>query len=326
MTSTPETTYDLVIIGAGPSGLAAALYASREGLKTVVLERAVVGGMAAITDTIDNYPGFENGVGGLELADHLFYHAKRFGAEVKSGVEVLGLKRSADRISVKTSTGKLSAGAVLIATGSAYKQLGVPGEAEMIGRGVHFCATCDAPLYKGKTIIVVGGGNSAIQETLFIAKYASKVTMAVRGPKLTGTQILEEQLRALPNVDYVFNASVQAVTLASDRVTGVEITGKPGEPARQLSADGVFVFIGLLPNTQAFQGSLDLDPQNFIITKPDFSTNLPGVYASGDVRSGATWQIASAIGEGVSATIQIRAYLDALAHRRRHAAVLEPAD
>ena len=309
-------TYDVVIIGAGPSGLAAALYASREGLTTVVLERAVVGGMAAITETIDNYPGFENGVGGLELADHLFYHAKRFGAQVKSGVEVTNIKRMRDELTVKTTTGKLTAAAVLVATGSAYKKLGVPNEEEFIGRGVHFCATCDAPLYKGKHIIVVGGGNSAIQEALFIAKFASHVTMVVRGPKLGGTQILREQLEALANVAYEFNIAVSTITTANDHVSGITAT-RSGEDLA-LQSDAVFVFIGLLANTQAFTETLELDTQNFVVTKPDYSTNVPGVFAAGDVRSGSTWQIASAIGEGVSATLSIRAYLDELRHKQRH--------
>ena len=311
-------TYDLVIVGAGPSGLGAALYASREGLKTAVLERYVVGGMAAITDTIDNYPGFENGVGGLELADHLFYHAKRFGAEVMSGVEVIGLKRSNNLITVKTLNGKLIAGAVLIAAGSAYKKLDVPGEAEYIGRGIHFCATCDAPLYKGREIIVVGGGNSAIQESLFIAKFASKVTIVVRGPKLDGTQVLIEQLAALKNVQTRFNLEVTAITDHDGRVTGVQAQQTPNSEAITLTADGIFVFTGLLPNTQAFVGSIELDRSNFIRTKPDFSTNMPGVFAAGDVRSGSTWQIASAVGEGVSASLSIRAYLDELRHQQRH--------
>ena len=320
MSSDLTGNYDVVIVGAGPSGLAAALYAAREGLKTVVLERAVVGGMAAITDTIDNYPGFENGIGGLELADHLFYHAKRFGAEVKSGVEVTGLKRAPGSLSIKTSTGKLTAGAVLVATGSAYMQLGVPGEAESIGRGVHFCATCDAPLYKGQPILVVGGGNSAIQEALFIAKFATQVTMVVRGAALGGTQILLEQLAALPNVDYQFNLEVTAIRKAADKVTGLDAKRAGTGETVNLSAAAVFVFIGLLANTQAFKGTLELDKQDFILTKPDFSTNMPGVYAAGDVRSGSTWQIASATGEGVSAMLSIRAYLDDLRYRQRHSA------
>jgi thioredoxin reductase (NADPH) len=323
MSSSATPTYDVVIIGAGPSGLAAAVYAAREGLSTIVLERAVVGGMAAVTDTIENYPGFENGVGGLELADHLFYHAKRFGAEVKSGVEALKLEPSSGRINVITSTGKLDAGAVLIATGSSYKRLGVPGEAEATGRGVHYCATCDAPLYKGKKIIVVGGGNSAIQESLFIAKFASQVTLVARGPKLGGTQILREQLASLSNVDATFNLTVSAITSLDGHVTGLEAANSHTGKVQQLSADGIFVFIGLLANTQAFQGTLELDEQDFIVTGPNYSTSLAGVFAAGDVRSGSTWQIASATGEGVSAMLAIRTYLDAQRHHARHASRLK---
>lgn len=318
MSTVLTTTYDVVIIGAGPSGLAAALYAAREGLSTLVLERAVVGGMAAITDTIDNYPGFENGVGGLELADHLFYHAKRFGAEVNSGVEAISIKRSKDQLIIKTTTGKLTAGAVLVATGSAYRKLGVPNEEEFIGRGVHFCATCDAPLYKGKQIIVVGGGNSAIQEALFIAKFAAQIIMVVRGEKLGGTKILREQLAALPNVGYEFNVDVTSIAVTNDRVVGIKGTHRSSDDRVELQADAVFVFIGLLANTQAFVGSIELDDQDFVITAANYATNMPGVFAAGDVRSGSTWQIASAIGEGVSATLSIRAYLDNLRHRQRH--------
>lgn len=235
-----------------------------------------------------------------------------------SGVEVIGLKRSNNLITVKTLNGKLIAGAVLIAAGSAYKKLDVPGEAEYIGRGIHFCATCDAPLYKGREIIVVGGGNSAIQESLFIAKFASKVTIVVRGPKLDGTQVLIEQLAALKNVQTRFNLEVTAITDHDGRVTGVQAQQTPNSEAITLTADGIFVFTGLLPNTQAFVGSIELDRSNFIRTKPDFSTNMPGVFAAGDVRSGSTWQIASAVGEGVSASLSIRAYLDELRHQQRH--------
>jgi thioredoxin reductase (NADPH) len=323
MTIDSAQTYDVVIIGAGPSGLAAAVYAAREGLKTIVLERAVVGGMAAITDNIDNYPGFENGVGGLELADHLFYHAKRFGAEVKSGVEGLKIEPREGRVIVETSTGSIDAGAVLVATGSTYKQLGVPGEAEAIGRGVHFCATCDAPLYRGKKIIVVGGGNSAIQESLFIAKFASQVTLLVRGPKLRGTQIIREQLASLKNVDTKFNLNVTRITAEEGHVTGVEVKHSITGESHHLDADGIFIFIGLLANTEPFKDTLKLDEYDFIVTKPNFATSAPGVFAAGDVRSGSTWQIASATGEGVSAMLAVRVYLDEQRHRARHAAKMK---
>jgi thioredoxin reductase (NADPH) len=313
MASFDRDKYELVIIGAGPTGLAAALYAAREGLSTLVLERAVVGGMAAITALVDNYPGFDKGIGGLELSDHLSDHAKRFGAEIQAGVEVTGLSSAGSHTELNTSSGPVTAEAVLVATGSAYKHLGVPGEKDLIGRGVHFCATCDAPLYRGRDLLVVGGGNSAIQESLFIAKFAKHLTLLVRGPKLAGTLILREQLQALPNVSFRYNTTVTNIRSDGSKVTGVHIMDKEGE--HDIRTDGVFVFIGLMANTQAFKGTLELDRDNFVVTTADFQTSLPGVYAAGDVRSGSTWQIASAIGEGVSAALAIRAYLDAKHHQ-----------
>jgi thioredoxin reductase (NADPH) len=316
MQNAHENQFDLIIVGAGPAGLAAAVYASREGMKTIVLDKGVAGGLAAITDNIDNYPGFNKGVGGLELADRLLAHATRFGAEVRTGVEVTGLKRDGEQVVVQTNSGPLYTDAALVATGSTYKFLGIPGEHEMIGRGVHFCATCDAPLYRGKDIIVVGGGNSAIQESLFIAKFADHVTLIVRGPELGGTQILREQLEALPNVSFQFDTVVKAIRNDGNKVTGIEAKHKPSDETLHIRTDAIFVFIGLTANTKPFANSLDLDMRNFITTRPDFSTSLEGVYAAGDVRSGSTWQIASAIGEGVAATLEIRKHLDKLKHAR----------
>ncbi len=305
-------TYDLIIIGAGPAGLGAAVYAAREGMTTLILEKGVVGGMAAITDNIDNYPGFENGVGGLELADHLYDHAKRFGADIQTGVEVTGLSRQDGNVVVSTSTGPLKARSVLVATGSTYKHLGVPGEAEQIGKGIHFCATCDGPLYRGKELVVVGGGNSAMQETLFLARFASKITMLVRGPELKGTKVIKDQVLALPKLNVAYNTNVTAIKTVNNRL-GIET-----DTRTTYVTDGLFIFIGLLANTGMVKDSLELDAQNFIVTAPDYSTKMPGVYVAGDVRSGSTWQIASAIGEGVTATLEIRKYLDKLAHDQRH--------
>ncbi len=317
--ATPKADYELIIVGAGPSGLAAAVYAAREGIKTLVVERAIIGGMAAITDQVDNYPGFDKGVGGLELADRLYDHAKRFGAEIRTGVEVVGLTHAGGRVILRTKTEEITSDTALIATGSTYKYLGVPGEKDMVGRGVHFCATCDAPIYKGKDVLVAGGGNSAIQESLFIAKFARSVTLLVRGPELHGTEILREQLELLPNVHYLFNTEVKAVLSDGQKVTGVKAFNNTTNEERTISAEALFVFIGLIANTQPFADTLALDTRHFLKTKGDFSTKLPGVYAAGDVRSGSTWQIASAIGEGVSATLAIRAYLDAKRHLERAA-------
>jgi thioredoxin reductase (NADPH) len=317
--------YQLVIIGGGPAGLAAALYSAREGVKTLVLERGVIGGMAAITYKIDNYAGFHEGITGLELADRLEAHAKRFGAEIHSGVEVISLTEAPGEITLNTSAGPIKAESVLITTGSTYRRLGTAGEKDYIGRGVHFCATCDAPLYRGKEVLVVGGGNSAVQESLFIARFASHVTVLVRGSELTATKIIEDELRSHKNVSFRFNMRVEEIRGTGDRVTGVRVLDTKSDKTIDLRADAVFVFIGLLANTAPFARSIELDEDKFIVTDPDFATSAKGVYAAGDVRSGSTWQIASAVGEGVTAALSIRAYLSKLHHKTKTASKKTPA-
>lgn len=296
--------YDLIIIGAGPAGLAAAIYAAREDINVLVLEKSVVGGLAAITDQIDNYPGFANGIRGIDLADHLEAQAKRFGAEIRTGIEVQSINHDETGVSIKSGQNSLRAKAVLVATGSTYRQLGIPGEAEQIGKGVHFCATCDGPIYKGRDLVVVGGGNSAVQETLFLALFASKITMLVRGPKLKASAILIDQLSELSNVEVVYNSPIDSITSENGRVASV-ISGNT-----RYKCDGVFVFIGLLANTEAFIHLIDHDERNFLKTDRNYATNLPGVFVAGDVRSESTWQIAAAVGEGASAALAIRQYLD----------------
>jgi thioredoxin reductase (NADPH) len=312
-----QKTYELIIIGAGPAGLAAAIYSSREDISTLVVEKAVIGGMAALTEVIDNYPGFEEGIGGLELSDKLYAQAKRFGAEIKTGVDIQSITRVGDRVELATKKTPLQAKTVLITTGSTYRQLNIPGEVEMIGRGVHFCATCDGPVYRGKDLIVIGGGNSAMQEILFLIKFASHITMLVRKPELGGSAILRDQMALLENVTIIYNTTVDSIRVEHDSVVGVNAT-TAGNPAIY-NAPGVFELIGLLPNTNFLTGTVTLDDRNFIKTDAHYNTNVRGVYAAGDVRSGSTWQIASAVGEGVSATLEIRTYLDSLAHAERHA-------
>ncbi len=312
MNTPNDTIYDLIIIGAGPTGLAAAIYASREGMSTLVIEKGIIGGMAAITDVIDNYPGFADGIGGLELADSLYAQAKRFGAVVKTGVEAIDLVRKDDVITITTKKQPLTALAVLIATGSTYRQLGIPGEAELIGRGVHYCATCDGPVYRGKDLVVVGGGNSALQETLFLARFAKKIVMLVRGKQLGGSEILREQVKRLENVELRFQTVADRIVAADGGIGVKHVEALEAGNKVIIPTNGVFVFIGLLPNTEPFVEHLDTDEYHFLKTGAKYESNMPGVYVAGDVRSGATWQIASAVGEGVSATLAIRAYLDEL--------------
>ncbi len=315
MTDTAQSVSDVIIIGAGPTGLAAAIYTAREDLTTLILEKGVVGGMAAITDQIDNYPGFAAGISGLDLAESLEKQAKRFGAEIKTGIEVTALSKSGDRLSVETSEGTFLAKSVLLATGSAYRKLDIPGEAEFTGRGVHYCATCDGAFYRGKHVVVVGGGNSAIQESLFLTKFADKITMLVRGPALKGTQILVDEIMAEPKIEIHYSVTTTAIEGAAGKVAAVSAVGGVGSEALRFACDGVFVFVGLIPNTGWLKGSIELDEVGFVLTSQTFGTNLAGVFAAGDVRSGATWQIASAVGEGVSASLKLREYLRKLAKR-----------
>jgi thioredoxin reductase (NADPH) len=305
-----DTDYDVIVIGAGPAGLAAAVYTSREDLRTAVLEKGVVGGMAALTDEIENYPGFEPKISGLDFSAHLERQAKQFGSELITGREVTGVEVTKPSLVVKTGQGNLSAKAVLVATGSTYRHLGVPGEKEQVGRGVHFCATCDGPIYRGRELIVVGGGNSAMQETLFLARFASKITMLVRGTALKGSAILRREVMALKNVRIEYDVQVKQILAEGGMTRGVEAV-KGGQPVTY-KAPGIFVLIGLIPTTQPFKGLIDLDEQGFVKTDLMYGTSMLGVFCAGDVRSGSTWQIASAVGEGASAALAIRRYLDEL--------------
>lgn len=298
---------DLVIIGAGPAGLAAAIYTAREEISTVVLERDVIsGGLAAQTAIIDNYPGFPEGIDGPELGERLAKQATRFGAQIATGQTVESLIASGTGIVVKTAVDEYQAKAVLITTGNHYKRLGIANETELTGKGVHYCATCDGPLYKDKKLVVVGGGNSTMQEGLFLTKFASHIDLLVRGPKLKGTELLIEQVTSNPKITIHFQTELTG--LAGDKMLeGVTIKDNAG--SKDLAVDGVFIFIGLVPNTDWLKGAVDLDDRGFIVTNADYQTTLPGVFAAGDVRSGSTFQIASAIGESVSAALKIREYL-----------------
>lgn len=304
---------DLVIIGAGPSALATAIYTTREDIPTVLYEKGVVGGMAAITDQIDNYPGFAEGITGMKLSSELQTQAERFGARIEYG-EASSLKRQGDYLEVVIDGKPVTTKAVLLATGSNHRKLGVPGEDELYGRGVHYCATCDGAFYRDKTLIVVGGGNSAVQEVMFLTRYASHIDLMVRS-RLRASDVLQKELQKYIDEGKVtvhIGATTDEVLIKDGAFAGIKTT-KDGVQT-ELAADGLFVFIGLIPNTQFLGGSgVELDPQGHIITNEHLETSVKGVYASGDVRSGSTMQIATAVGEGATAAAEIREYLDALA-------------
>lgn len=313
---TDNKIHDVVMIGAGPSALCAAVYTTREDIETVLVEKGVVGGLAAITDWVDNYPGFSKGISGLDLATELQAQAERFGADIRYG-EVAGIARDGDVINVTTNEGVLQAKAVLIATGSDYKKLGIPGEAEYYGRGVHYCATCDGAFYRDKKLAVVGGGNSAVQEALFLTRFTSHIDLLVRS-KIRASDVLQRELaKAVDEGKITVHLEmVPTEIVAEDGKEVNKVIGtKAGEPF-EVHVDGVFVFIGLLPNTGFLAGSgIELDEIGMIQTDNHLMTSMPGVFASGDVRSGATAQIASAVGEGATAALRIREYLEDLKRR-----------
>lgn len=306
---------EVVMIGAGPSALAAAVYTTREDLDTVLYEKGVIGGLAAITDWVDNYPGFPQGIEGLKLAEALQGQAERFGADIQFG-EVTNIHRKDGDLVVETTEGAIRAGAVLIATGSDYKKLGVPGEAEYYGRGVHYCATCDGAFYRDKRLVVVGGGNSAVQEALFLTRFTTHIDLLVRS-KLRASEVLQRELDAATAAGKItvhLDTTTDEIVATDGNVT--KVVGTCNGEKKEIATDGVFIFVGLLPNTQFLAGSdIDLDEVGLIKTDANLATSLPGVFASGDVRSGATMQIASAVGEGATAALKIREYLEEQARK-----------
>jgi len=303
---------EVVMIGAGPSALSAAIYTTREDIDTVLYEKGVIGGLAAITDKVDNYPGFPDGIEGMTLAEQLQKQAERFGANIELG-DVSALRRDGDEVVVTVDGNEVRTKTVLIATGSDYSKLGIPGEAEYYGRGVHYCATCDGAFYRDKRLVVVGGGNSGVQETIFLTRFASHIDLLVRST-IKASQVLQDDLQQYIDSGKVtvhLGTTPDEIVTQDGKVSAVRVT-KDGAQS-DIETDGVFVFIGLKPNTQFLAGSgVELDELGLIKTNEKLETNITGVYASGDVRSGATMQVASAVGEGATAALEIREYLDAL--------------
>jgi thioredoxin reductase (NADPH) len=301
--------YDLIVIGSGPAGLTAAIYGAREGLDVLVIERSGLGGQTGITEHIENFPAFPEGIAGSEFADRLVQQARRFGVEILQAQKVTGIRAEAESRYVTTGDGAVyGTRAVLIATGSTYKRLNVPGEDDFIGAGVHFCATCDGPFYKDKPVVVVGGGNSAVEEGMFLTRFAKHVTMLVRGTQLSASKVAIDKAMESQSVDVRFNTEVTA--LAGDgKLRDVAVKNTVTGDTEVLHPAGVFVFIGLSPNTKWLPKEIDLDERGFIVTSPTLETSMPGVFAAGDVRKGSTKQAASAAGEGATAALMIREYL-----------------
>ena len=322
--------YDLIIIGGGPAGLTAAIYAAREGAETLLIERSGLGGQAGTTVGIENFPGFPEGIHGLELAERMTQQARRFGVEILQAQEVATLMQHESYQCVQNPEGKhYHARAVLISTGASYRRLGVPGEEEYIGAGVHFCATCDGPFYKGaKEIVVVGGGNSACEEGLHLTKFADKVVLLARGGKLAASQILiDKVLGPHSKMDVKYHTAVEAFEGESSRLKTVRIRDINSGITEDLHPAAAFIFIGQQPNSGFARGYVQTDDYSYIMTGHDlvhgrevagerepqaFETSAAGVFAAGDVRHGSIKQVASAVGEGAAAAISIREFLKSL--------------
>jgi thioredoxin reductase (NADPH) len=306
-----RSVYDILVLGGGPAGLSAAIYAAREGLDALVLERGALGGQAGATELIDNYPGFPEGIRGQELADRLIAHARRYGVELVSAADVASVTREPDCVMVTTSAGDTyGAAAAIVATGSHYRRLGIPGEDGLTGLGVHYCATCDGPFYRGaKEIVVAGGGNSALEESLFLATIADHVTVLARSD-LRASELVRDRVLANPRITVRTGVDLRAFEPAGNRLGAVLAADRAtGEDVR-IEAAAAFVFVGLAPNTAFLRGSVDLDAQGFVVTDDRYRTSLDGVFAAGDVRAGSTKQVGSATGEGIAALLAARRWLE----------------
>ncbi len=301
--------YDVIVVGGGVAGLTAALYTSREGLDTLVIEKGAMGGQAGSTMRMENFPGFDEGVSGAEFADRLTRQATKFGVEILQAANVTRIEQQTPYLCVNTEDGQeYGADAVLIATGARYRRLNVPGEENLIGSSVHFCATCDGPFYKDKKVLVVGGGNSGFEEGLFLTKFARQVDIVEFLPQVRASQILQDMVAAAPNMAVTVNHAVRELkgkthlekVIVEDRATG---------EVKEWDYDGVFVFIGLSPNSELVRNQVVVSPNGFIITDKSLMTSISGIFAAGDVRDGSTKQAAVAAGEGATAALMIREYL-----------------
>ncbi len=311
-----RSAYDLVIVGGGPAGLAAAIYAAREGIDAIVVDASALGGQAGISDRIDNYPGFPDGITGAELTDRFVRQARRYGVELVSAVEVSSVHRECEDLVTSLSTGQqLTSHAMIAATGSMYKRLAVRGEDELLGAGVHYCATCDGPFYKGADeVIVVGGGNSALEEGLHLSEFAKRVRVLARHG-LSASPVLQDRVRSDPQ--FTINTGLDIIELEGGRGRFAAVVARDqgtGETIR-FPAAAAFVFIGLKPNNAFLGPEVERDDGGFLVTSPTMETSLPGVFAAGDVRSGSTKQLGSAVGDGIAALLMTRRYLEAHHHK-----------
>jgi thioredoxin reductase (NADPH) len=300
----------IVIVGAGPAGLTAAIYAARSGISPLVLEKLQPGGMMATTDIVENYPGYEEGINGPELSMKMQQQAERFGARFEFG-EVHKITREGAKFILDTDLGDIATDVIVGATGTDHRMLGVPGERELFGKGVSICGTCDGPFYKGREVGVVGGGNSALQEAMFIARFAEKVHIIHRRDELRGDQVLADRAAAMPNIEFIWDTIVTEV-VGEQGVESLKLKNKKTGEESTLAVHGFFIFIGLIPNNQWLGGLLPLDGEGFVVTDNYGRTEVPGLFVAGDLRSKDMRQIATAVGDGAMVARVVENYLEEL--------------
>lgn len=299
--------YDVIIIGAGPAGLTAGIYAARGGLKTAIVEVAMPGGQAASTEKIENYPGFPNGIGGYELMNAFHQQATAFNCEfIFEGVKELRLQGTTKQIITDSQT--LEAKTVIIAAGSKPRPLGVNGEDMFHGRGVSYCATCDGAFFRNKKVVVVGGGDAALEEGTYLTKFADEVTIVHRRAGFRAAQIAVNRAKDNPKIRLELHTVVEEI-LGSDKVEGVRLKNVQTGETKDMAADGVFIYVGTEPNAQFKHGELEVDERGYIRTNELLATNIPGVYAAGDIRTTPLRQVATAVGDGALAAVEVEKYL-----------------
>ena len=309
-----KNVYEIVIIGGGPSGLTAGLYAARARMKAVLVEKMLCGGQVLVADTIENFPGFPNGVKGPELAEWIFKQAEHAGLESRIGEvkKIIPKKDKADAFGLELADGvELKASALIVATGARWNALNIPGEKELCGRGVSYCATCDGPLFKGKDIVVVGGGDTALEDAIFLTKFANKVTIVHRRDKLRAAKILQERARANKKIHFQLDSIAVAIK-GSAKVEAIEIKDVHSGKTSQLKTEGVFVLIGITPNSGLVSGIVKTDDKGYIITDNEMRTSVDGLFACGDVRKKLLRQVVTAAGDGATAAFSAEHYVEGL--------------
>ena len=306
----PNPRYDIIIIGGGPAGLSAAIYGARDKLSVLIVEKGIMGGLITETEKLDNYPGFPDGISGFDLTEKMFKQAQKYHAK-DLNAEVLSVTKSGDGFLIKTTEGDFDAGAVIISGGANHQKLEIPGEAEYTGRGVAYCATCDAPFYSDKTVAVAGGGNAALYEAMHLTKFAKKVYLIHRRAEYRATPVVQEQVHKNGKIEPVLDTIIESIE-GSDFVERLRVKNVKTGKESSLPVDGIFVAVGLKPNTEFLKGIVDLDEGGSVVVDDSMRTSVPGIFAAGDIRRNSIRQVVGGCGDGAVAAIAAKKWLDSL--------------